>query len=158
MEIASVEDWMKEIKAKSPSKKISDETLDSVIKNIYSEYLEPNNILLVNFTGYTPGFNDGDPCSHSSDFVMIEKFPDEVKTSADIKDFIAENDGTYAYEDSEATLFKSKSKQYSAVSLILSNFDERVLEFLYSTNYSFTVWKDFEGEIRYKYDDYDCGH
>ena len=85
MNIKTVKDWMDEIERVKPSKSFDADVITGVVEELFSKYLDKNDIKMVFITGSTPYFNDGDPCVHSAEFIWVSEFPD----SLNIDEFIS---------------------------------------------------------------------
>ena len=115
--------------------------------------LEENKYPVVSITGYTPGFNDGEPCEHS---LYVETTEEAVEKA--LNQFA---DGESDAEESDhfkklATARWSDSSR--AVRDIFDDLDE-ILHTSFGTNWQIIAAFDDEGNFHYNFDaDYDCGY
>lgn len=94
--------------------------------------------------GYTPGFNDGDPCyHHTCEPIVNGRDPDEY-------------DDEDEEEGAEPVPSKLSKEDEEAIRVILSGMDDAVHD-IYDTNYEVTVTRTADG-ITLANDHYDCGY
>lgn len=167
-------------------KKIGDEVaeLQRKAKEARKAALEPfldelarsGTVSIITVRGYTPGFNDGEPCEHSANFWVnvVQHWDDEVDETYELGEIFEELQNTHKWdrenrrrvdlpEAIEANrklcaehghIFDAPSKEIiDAISAVI--FDS--IEEDYSTNYyvTFTL-KD--GKFVREEGDYDCGY
>ncbi len=70
-----------------------------LFKLLESCFQQDPNIISIEFTGYTPGFNDGDPCTHSEyvEFEMkkstkVDKKVEKILMYQDLTEYVWETD------------------------------------------------------------------
>ena len=131
-------------------KKIDDDHRDAR-KNVFADFLQnlgtSTGVKLVCVTGWTPGFNDGDPCEHTQVTVLTKDG--------------AEQEG---WEDDElpdnCSFDMNDSLSKSTVKDIVKLFDGAFADVIantYDTNYRvFYVFED--GKVKTHQEDYDCGY
>lgn len=95
--------------------------------------------------GYTPGFNDGDPCEHTEYIVDF----DEVEDYG-LEDHFEHLD----FESSRGTLLPHEEKKLETV----QNMFERYAREVHHTDYLIVAYRDDNGEIHFEVSDYDCGY
>ncbi|EBS4516757.1 hypothetical protein DQT32_05015 [Salmonella enterica subsp. enterica serovar Braenderup] len=115
--------------------------------------------------GYTPGFNDGDPCTHSSDVYYNKKWHFSELSEYGIGGLAEFFGAPEEYEDEEEELYnwegidtintysdEDEQKIHDLVSLL-----DDLIERKYYTDY--IVFIDLTGdEPVIKHEDYDCGY
>lgn len=164
----SLFEQFEELKAKSDA---AERELDSFLSNNKKQLLKdvaaqlkaiPGMSKLVIY-GYTPGFNDGDACTHSSyswytdrgfrEFAEYDEWsylsfmgvPDEIAESGEAYDWDG-FDGVNTYSDEDTPTVNR-----------LVNILEYLIDEIYYTDYM--VMFDFSTEeTTIKHEDYDCGH
>lgn len=134
------------------------ETATEILKGLFKE--ADLDILL--FIGYTPGFNDGDPCEHSSYTVTDSEEIYENESMYDITDYDYEDHKYKAEIQSESFIinktYNSKSYEERVVhreELDLVNF---IFDKLYHTNYQVEVYINKDDEIVVEQSEYYCGY
>lgn len=149
------------------------EGLAEVAKDVFNEVEGLKKFVIL---GYTPSFNDGEPCEHGSvygfgDYHWTETYKrdgtfyidtDEVGEREEFAEFF-ELDGVDLYEnttnpqDSPIVYANSgvveKDKAYNLIGAL-----DDVCEMLYGTNYVvfFTLYED--GYVSVEQDEYECGY
>ncbi len=116
-----------------------DEIMKQFITELGIEHTGLTNGMIV---GYTPEWNDGEACEHSSD-VQI-RYMDN-----DITDFI--EDIPEDYDDNSLS-----DQEGRAIEIKLAVLDE-ILVHIYGTNYKFGFIIQ-DGEITIKHEEYNCGY
>ena len=132
---------------------------------IFDEFPGLNRVIV---QGYTPGFNDGDPCTHSHEvYVGINGFSN-----------LNEGDGALRYIDrdenpdldwgeryvlkdgADGFLFNTDLtlEEIASVEDAFNAFGEAI-EDLYTTDFTLTwVRSKDDGKISFSHDDYECGY
>ena len=116
-----------------------------VIPAIFSEHPGMKQLAI---RGWTPGFNDGDPCTHSTEYYISDDMWSEYDEDE--------------YWDSETDCYREVNKltdeEVKAIKKALYSFDY-ILECQYGTDWELFISKDPEsGELKWDKDHYDCGH
>lgn len=134
----------------------TNENLIKAITPIFEKY-ELNAIL---FHGYTPSFNDGDPCTHYGDvfdgrevfdYVEFDEIAELTGLEEDQEDKFNEKLSAIEWED--RSTYK-RTDEWRAVHNDLSTIND-IVEYVYETNYNVLVYRDVEdGEVKIKHDDY----
>lgn len=131
------------------------ENIIVAIKPIFDKY-ELNAIL---FHGYTPSFNDGDPCTHYGDVFDDSEMFDYVcfETIAELTGLDEEqeekfNEKLAAIEWADRSTY-SRTDEFRDVRNDLSVIDD-IVEYIYETNYNVLVYRNEEGEIKIRHEDY----
>lgn len=139
----------------------------NILNNIAAELKKVQGLNKIIIKGYTPGFNDGDACTHSSetyysctqrskwnDFGELSQYGigiayflsnGEVDDDEELYDWEGINEiNTYSVEDNEK------------VDELVDHLDY-LIEEIYHTDY--IVYIDFTGdELKIEHEYYDCGH
>lgn len=113
--------------------------------------------------GWTPGFNDGEPCTHSSEvFVGLTHRGYSGRNYADYEDredvtefFVEEVNDDGEVED--GTNPNAECTTLKQVKEILESFED-IFERVYHTNFFIKVTRDEDGTVLVDVDDYDCGY
>ena len=132
------------------------------LESVFQELFDQNEGLkLIYILGWTPGFNDGEPCTHSQesfvgdshhvgylnreyyDFEERELF-DEFGVELD------EDDNILSHINSECKTLDRVDKQVSTY--------EELVERVYNTNFEIKVYLNAEGKVVVDQDWYDCGY
>ena len=132
------------------------------LESVFQEIFDQNEGLkLIYILGWTPGFNDGEPCTHSQesfvgdsrhvgylsreyyDFEERELF-DEFEVELD------EDDNVLSHINSECKTLDRVAKQVSTY--------EELVERVYNTNFEIKVSLNAEGKVVVDQDWYDCGY
>lgn len=118
------------------------EVFNQVIEYIFNQ---DDRIRVIGCTGYTPGFNDGDPCTHSQEFWINE---DE-----NYKPYLS-NGQLWDGEGNEPESYEYKEfEKYIDILKQLEN----VIERMYNTDFHI-VWYKEDGKVVMKVEDYYCGY
>lgn len=116
---------------------------DEIMKQFIQELgIQHNGLTNGMIIGYTPEWNDGESCEHSSDIQI--RYMDH-----DIGDFI--EDVPEDYDDNSLSDVEGR-----AIEVKLAVLDE-ILVHIYGTNYKFGFIIQ-DGEITIKHTSYDCGY
>lgn len=112
--------------------------------------------------GWTPGFNDGEPCTHSSNVYVGITYTYSSGTYADYSDYdelveFFEEDIDENGEAKEAINPNLECETLRQVKQILDSFED-IFERVYHTNFIIKVTRDEDGSACVDVDDYDCGH
>ena len=149
-----------------------------VVSTIFAEIPQ---LKFIRLRGWTPGFNDGDPCCHRMD-VAIDSFdPDDIfyehfsEENSEKRRIDGENDpriGLFVKKDEiKSSVWDSELRQ--SIALPLDDFDKAVIkaagllqimaddfEILHGTDWQLDVIRDVTEENGYSvtHEDYECGH
>lgn len=132
---------IKEIEAIDNQRKEKINSVKNNFKDHLAEYLKPmfdkyENLDYIRFVGYTPSFNDGEPCEHRS-YIDLDEYESDEETSKILNENLTRD------EDKEI------SKYAGSI--------ETIVEAVYYTNYEITVLRDGDGLSVDVNDEYDCG-
>lgn len=97
----------------------------------------------IRIQGWTPGFNDGDPCTHHQD-IYINGF-----------DSYGEGDGDDDGDGDAPTRNWKSSPMHTTIDNLLSGM-EGALYAAFNTNWKVKIWRE-DDEIRWVESEYDCG-
>lgn len=151
---------------KDEVKKNGTQGLAEIAKDVFNQVEGLRKFVIV---GYTPGFNDGEPCYHSS-FYGIGGYHyaehwrdkgtyyvggDEVAEHENWEEFF-EIDEFPTYPEPIVYANSGVKDQDKAYRLI-GQLDD-VCEVLYGTNYEVRVTLNDDGSVGVQVDDYDCGY
>lgn len=136
------EDFMKQ--------KCTLENLTLILDDVFDEY----KLDLLGFIGYTPSWNDGEPCEHSSYAVD----DGEIFDHFDFSDYTGEEYESHDYllhvEEEEISYnemvnewdYETHRDQRREYNKVLDNINF-ILESIYYTNYKVLVYRNKEGKI-----------
>ena len=120
------------------------------INTLFQEIFDQHDGLnVVAILGYTPSFNDGDPCSHNS-FIYTgdnNDFVDEIGSFEETFEYDEENE---EHLNSKCTTLAEAYNQVSAY--------EEIIERIYGTNFQLIVTRNEDGSVDVSEDEYDCGY
>lgn len=152
------------------------EARKAALEPFLDELAKSGTVSIITIRGYTPGFNDGEPCEHGADFwVNIDQhWRDEVDMTDDLEEIFEELQDTYRYDrpsytridipeaiEANRKLCAEHGHVYDEPSKEIMDAIEAVIfdsiEEDYGTNYyvTFTL-KD--GKFVREEGDYDCGY
>lgn len=121
--------------------------------------------------GWTPGFNDGEPCEHSTDYmysfdqledhgIELDFLSDDVQEELnDVPAWRAPQEVKDAYDSDFNKIsgydFRIRNKDVESAidNVLIPAFDNA-----YGTNYKITIWRDSDGVVHLEQDDYECGY
>lgn len=139
------------------------ECLPDVLKEFFAKHVGMKKI---RFVGYTPSFNDGDPCNHYSDF-GVGLYSHQQTTYRDSGFYIDSDDYSEDCEFFDLELDEDEK----IVSFANDGFkgdveamyqDMRtigqIVELLYTTNYEVLVTLEDDGTVEVARDRYNCGY
>lgn len=125
---------------------------DECIRQLFKRFDGLNAVAIL---GWTPGFNDGEPCTHSSHVFagVVNSYGMDFDDYGEVSDFAMDHtpDGAQGPNDSLSAHDRTKVAEELLV------LDE-VLEFLWETNYRMTAYRDEDGLVVIEIDHYDCGY
>lgn len=143
-----------------------DSILEDGIEGFLEDYKNVEKPLHIYIQGYTPGFNDGEPCVHSVSYaigfkqIVWEEYTlQEPHMFEDIMDEEAlekleyDDDGEFDY-----SVFVDKNDlEVRGLDEILDQLIVPCLDKMYHTDYQVLITL-YRGTIKVKHDDYDCGY
>jgi len=146
MELDLIKNAIQDIEdAKLRHKKMLEDAIDPVLTHIAQNY----QINSIHFIGYTPGFNDGEPCTHSSDY----GFGYDWLENYGLEDLVDEWFDDEKADELRAIDTPDNQNVNEFCRLVLDpHFEET-----YVTDYRVHVHFE-DGTYRIQVEDYDCGH
>lgn len=117
--------------------------------NEIGAFMKEHGLPLIAIRGWTPSFNDGDPCTHSQDCVILDpKDPALPEDEDDFAEFVAE----LICEEYPDRVLKHRDPLVQVIRGM-----EEALETAFETGWKLTfVLRN--GEVFYEHDYYDCGY
>lgn len=163
------EDFKVAQKELKKQRKLLQKEAGTLAKEIAEAFLrEEPSIKVFTVCGYTPSFNDGDPCTHSSDLYLNCLEESGTKFSYDEPEELFEVFGKEALvreEKYDSYYFKDDpeygSEEYKRIdkkSTLLFEILDAYLEDRYDTNYALNCWLDKEGNFNWEEEEYYCGY
>lgn len=125
--------------------------IQSLFQEIFDQHEGLNFVLI---RGYTPGFNDGEPCTHSQNtFVGANDYGSYL----DFEDYelyeefgVEDEDEPSKHINSACTTLKEAKAQIEA-------YDE-IIERVFVTNFELKITKGEDGKVKVVEDEYWCGY
>lgn len=135
------------------------------LESVFQEIFDQNDGLkLVYIIGWTPGFNDGEPCTHSQESFVGSShtwsYRGEERLSYDFDDRELYEELEVEFEEDSDEVVKhinSDCKTLDLVSKQISAYEELV-ERVYNTNFEIKVTLNSDGKVVVDQDWYDCGY
>lgn len=109
-------------------------------KELFAKYPDLNAVMI---RGWTPGFNDGEPCTHFQEIILSRE--------CDSMDELFEFD-----EESESDVNEKLSKEDSAAIMSLLDSLEDIFYDAYETDWELTMKRLSDGTIEVELNDYEC--
>ena len=136
------------------------------LESVFQEIFDQNEGLkLIYILGWTPGFNDGEPCTHSQESYVgcshTWEWGGEQQLSYDFdeRELYEEFEVEFDDEDSEKVInhINSGCKTLDQVAKQVAAYEELV-ERVYNTNFEIKVTVNDDGKVVVDQDWYDCGY
>lgn len=129
---------------------------DAMVKGFFEAlFAEHEKLDMVLVYGYTPSFNDGDPCSHSQYSIFVG---DEINDTVDLWDLLEIDVDDEDNEDSlENINSKLSSTEAQKIERKIDAIDD-LLERVYDTDFYVLARRLEDGTIDIDFGDYDCGY
>lgn len=136
-----------------------------MLKELFKEIFDKHEGLkVVAFIGYTPSFNDGEPCIHDQ-AAYVGKYTsyssDPSKGYFDFEDYTTREELYEAFgynkEAEVKTCVNSGCKTLKEACTEVDVCSE-IIEQIYSTNFLVVIKRQENGDVTIDPDDYDCGH
>lgn len=150
--------------------KINDSIFNK-IKEIVPVKFKDINFKCILASGYTPGFNDGDPCTHTFDMYYGKRntYTDSNGTEVSYFDFDYFDDFESLFEDEDIDVSSIEAGNTDVLPVISEEDGEVIKSFFDGvnllceqtgiTNFQIVVFKKKDGEVVVEIDeDYDVGH
>jgi len=120
---------------------------------LFSAFPELNSISV---SGYTPGWNDGDPCHHSQLDPYLNGENVWERDGDDEDEGWEDEDEDEDDDEGERSSARLSDKDFKAIAYILDGMSE-VLEEIFSTDWTL-IFRRTQNGIEFNRYDYDCGH
>lgn len=137
-------------------KENGNEFIEALFQEIFDQHEGLNFVLI---RGYTPGFNDGEPCTHSQETFVGSGWYASYR-ERDVYDFedyelyeefgVEDEDEPSKHINSACTTLKEAKAQIEA-------YDE-IIERVFITNFDLKITKGEDGKVKVVEDDYYCGY
>lgn len=131
-------------------KENGDEFIEALFQEIFDQHEGLNFVLI---RGYTPDFNDGEPCTHSqTTFVGANDYGSylDFEEYGLYEEFGVEEGETENHINKDCKTLKEAKAQIEA-------YDE-IIERVFITNFDLKVIKGGDGKVRVVEDEYWCGY
>ena len=120
--------------------------INTLFQEIFDQHEGLNVVAIV---GYTPGFNDGDPCTNSS-YIYTGHDNDFVDELGSFEESFEYDEETEEHLNSKCTTLDQVWSQVSAY--------EEIIERIYDTNFQIVVSRSEDGNVVVCVDEYYCGY
>lgn len=164
----NLSDFQKVFALIEQTRKDAENSAKQYLPDVFKEFFDKHKgMRKIRFVGYTPSFNDGDPCYHSSDFA-VGLYSRQPKTYRESGFYIESDDYS---EDCEFFDLELDDDDDKIVSFANDGFKgdveamgqdmqsiEQIVELLYNTDYDVRVTLEDDGSIEVDHDGYDCGY
>ena len=126
----------------------------NIAKEVFKEVFEKHpGLTYIVIRGYTPEFNDGEPCVHGQEVLFGYKWVGKQE-SFDFADYDLEEE--FCFDLETRTHCNSACNTLNDVSTTLSDLEELLKE-IYDTNFELKI-RYSQGNVDINYDSYDCGY
>lgn len=117
-------------------------------------FAENKNLDVVLINGYTPSFNDGDPCSHTQ-YCTFDT--DEINDTFDFYDHFCDEDEDDVDEKVEKLNANLSNTESYDIERKMDGIED-LLERVYDTDFYICILRNEDGSIEINTGDYDCGY
>lgn len=121
----------------------------AVMADIAAVFVAYPDLQTMTIIGYTPGFNDGDPCTHGQNDVYLNG----VNKYGDTTD---EDDDKDEYSAPKPEPVKFSKAAYATIGAIVAGMADD-LHMAFETNWKLKIHRNGDS-IEYDQEDYDCGY
>ena len=135
------------------------------LESVFQEIFDQNEGLrLIYIIGWTPGFNDGEPCTHSQESFVGSShtwsYRGEERLSYDFGDRELYEEFDVEFEEGSDKVVKHINSDCKTLDLVSKrvNAYEELVERVYDTNFEIKVTLNSEGKVVVDQDWYDCGY
>lgn len=153
--------------------------VDEILTTIFSEAKDVDLILM---RGYTPGFNDGDPCTHRTSVAVQELDDEELHYNFGVYEYSEKEQTPEEFEEGVGDFFKNLRDKHS-IRLPTTSFYEwylgkcktrekkemwlvkhlletasRIFEREWGTDWQAIIWRTGKDTYKVKREAYDCGY
>lgn len=125
--------------------------VNGFFESLFAEHPKLDVVLVC---GYTPGFNDGDPCSHTQ-YTTFDG--DEINDTVDLWDKFSDLEEDEFEEKIEKINSNLSSAEAKKVDDKVDAVDD-LLERVYGTDWYIVAFREDDGSITVTDGDYDCGY
>lgn len=132
------------------------------ITQVFQEIFDQNKGLkYIHIIGWTPGFNDGKPCTHSQESYVGAShngWQGKLYYDFDERELYDEFEVVYEEEDSDTVVshINSECQTLNQVASQIAVYDE-IIERVYDTNFELKITLNENGKVVVDQDWYDCG-
>lgn len=131
-------------------KENGNEFIEALFQEIFDQHEGLNFVLI---RGYTPGFNDGEPCTHSQNtFVGANDYGSYL----DFEDYELYEEFGVEEDDAENHINKD-CKTLKEAKAQIEAYDE-IIERVFVTNFDLKITKGEDGKVKVVEDEYWCGY
>lgn len=137
---------------------------NAFMESVFQEIFDANEGLkLIYIIGWTPGFNDGEPCTHSQESFVGKShtwtYRGEPTVSYDFEDreLFDEFEVEHGDNDEVVSHINMECKTLDQVVKQVEVYDE-LIERVYETNFEIKVTLNDQGKVVIDVDEYDCGY
>ncbi len=134
------------------------------MQSVFQEIFDKNpGLKLVYILGWTPGFNDGEPCTHSQEAYVGSSYQpswrDQPYYDFDDRELFDEFEVEWDEEDNDKVVshINSECKTLNDVLAQVNVYDELV-ERVYNTDFELKIHLNDAGKVVVDHDWYDCGY
>lgn len=120
--------------------------LSIIFKPLFEKYSDLN---IIGYLGFTPSFNDGEPCKNCSSFC--------VGLDYDFLEIRGNFEYDFEYDEDTETHLNSNCFNLTDTVEDIADF-ERLIEHLYDTNYKVVITRAENDEVKVYHDYYDAGY
>lgn len=136
-----------------------DEFFVGLFTKMFAEHAGLNKVCVV---GWTPGFNDGDPCEHSYEIFVgaVTEYNGTQYVDYDEREEPAEFFGGYNEETESVDVTQNPNASCTTLKEVhasVDNFSD-IIHRVYGTNFILKVTRGEDGTAEVECDEYDCGY
>ena len=130
----------------------------------FLRFSKPQKAKLIYIIGWTPGFNDGEPCTHSQESFVGSShtwsYRGEECLSYDFDDYELFDEFDVEFNESGDVILSHINSDCKTLDLVSKqvNAYEELVERVYNTNFELKVTLNSEGKVVVDQDWYDCGY
>lgn len=124
--------------------------MESLFQEIFDRH---EGLKVAAIVGYTPGFNDGDPCSHSHQVFTGYK----ARSWYDFQEEAGNFEEDFEYDEESKTCINDACKSLEQARIDIEIYDE-IIERVYDTDFRIVITKGEDGKVSVSVDEYECGY
>lgn len=141
-------------------RKSAEGNLSEIFKELFDKHQGLRKIV---YQGYTPSFNDGEPCEHSSQGSVCNVYWRTYSFGPYLSgDDLAEQYEDFFELDSDKETQHIEHSNIACVDLSAAEQDvnalTEVIDIVYGTNYQVLITLEDDGSVTIESDEYDCGY